>query len=466
LTLDRVWAVVIFVSAVVTASVARIGTVDLAYHIRAGNDIIDAGSLPGIDTYTFSAAGASWVDQQWGAQLWLALVHRIDSWTGVALLLGGLAGATYGFLWLACRARGATPRAASLLAMASLVVGFTNLSMRPQTFAFPLFTASLWIIAGRRQHPGRLGFLPPIAAVWANLHGSFVLAPLLAGLTWLEDRRDRRHIARSRLVIAVATLAATFVNPFGLGAWGYAIGLMTNGRILGDVSEWAAPSARSISGALFFFSALLVACYLARRREPTDLTHLAWLGTFFVLGLATGRAVIWWGFVAPVVVAGILPRRKDTRDQGSPVANRVLLAVLCALLALSLPWWRDGVDPSTGASQLLDEAPQNLVDATMEELPAGSRLFVAQQWASWFEFALPSMPVFVDSRIELFAEATWKDYLELMDGRDGWNSILSKWSVDAVVLQRTDTFLFPRIQRDAAWRLAYGDQMGALFVRA
>ena len=74
-----------------------------------------------------------------------------------------------------------------------------TLAMRPQLFAVPLFAASLWILAGRHAHPARLWALPVLAIVWANVHGSFVFAPLLVGLALVEDvigRDPRRQAAR------------------------------------------------------------------------------------------------------------------------------------------------------------------------------------------------------------------------------------------------------------------------------
>ena len=38
---------------------------------------------------------------------------------------------------------------------------------------------------------GRLWLVPVVVAVWANLHGSFFLGPLVLGLAWLEDLHDR-----------------------------------------------------------------------------------------------------------------------------------------------------------------------------------------------------------------------------------------------------------------------------------
>ena len=469
LTIDDAWAIAVVLLAVGVSFMFRLSSIDLTYHVRAGEAILSSGHVPAVDTFTFTVAGHSWLDQQWGAQMLIALAYRAGGWAGVAMVHAAIVGATFWFLWLACRARGAAARTSSALTLAGFLVCFLYMDMRPQTLAYPLFTATLWILAGRRAHPHGLLLLPPLVAVWANLHGSFVLAPALIGLTWLEDRRDRADTSTLTFVVGIASLLATLMSPYGIGAWRYAIGITTNARVFGIVQEWQATSIRTLAGALFFTSVLAVVAYLVRRDERTDTFALIWLGAFFLLGLPAMRGLVWWGFAFPVVIAGLAtsrtgPARTDRR--GNPSLNAMMVLALVAFIAVELPWAHDRIDPAGGSSALLGSAPQALVDATARSVPPDARLFVSQPLASWFEFALPSNPVFVDSRIELFPDRVWNDYLNVMGGREGWQSILDRWQVDAVVLQEKDTVLGSRIDQDPGWRLVVRDDNGALYVRA
>ena len=81
---------------------------------------------------------------------------------------------------------------------------------------------------------------------------------------------------------------ATVVGPYGLAVWRYAIGVSTNERILGHIQEWAPTTIRSFDGAVFFLSALAIVAFLARRGTKTEWLTLAWLGSFFLLGLQRG----------------------------------------------------------------------------------------------------------------------------------------------------------------------------------
>ena len=54
------------------ALLSQMGAIDLAYHLRAGEDVLH-GNIPRVDTYTFTIPGTPWLDQQWLAQGVLAL---------------------------------------------------------------------------------------------------------------------------------------------------------------------------------------------------------------------------------------------------------------------------------------------------------------------------------------------------------------------------------------------------------
>ncbi len=71
-------------------------------------------------------------------------------------------------------------------------------------------------------------------------------------------------------------------------------------------------------------------------------------------------------------------------------------------------------------------APQRLVEAVQRVAPAEARLFVTLPYASWFEYASPSNPVFADARIELFPDAVWDDYFAVADADEGWQDILDR----------------------------------------
>jgi hypothetical protein len=90
---------------------------------------------------------------------------------------------------------------------------------------------------------------------------------------------------------------------------------------------------------------------------------------------------------------------------------------------------------------------------------------VYQPWGSWFEFALPNLPVFVDSRIEIVPDDVWGDYGQVAFSGADWKDTLARYDVQAIVAS-ADWNLLPMLRADPGWHEVYSDDDGALFVRA
>lgn len=465
MTFARLWAVLAILLPIVGTLIANLSSVDLAYHLRAGDEILGGGGIPRTDTWTYTAAGAPWLDQQWGAQAILAAVYRVADWTGLVILRAALVGLLFGLLFLACRLRGADIRRAAWLTLAAFLISAVALALRPQLFGMVLLAATLVIIAGRHRWPRLLWLVPLLVVAWANLHGSFFLGPVVVGLAWLEDLHDRRPAAWRTLAVAVVAALAAFINPFGLEVWGYAVGLSTNSEVTARITEWQPTSLRIVPGILFFGSALVVATLLARRAGAVTWPTLAWLGVFFVIGAYAIRGVAWWPLGAAYAVAGLVASvpvgapSEATTVRTSRATSRINTFIVAALVVVGiilLPVWRP-TDPGLRAPVgVVGHAPPGVTAALRDIARPGDRLFNPQPWGSWFEFALPDVPVALDSRIEVFPPQVWDDYAAVTDGVVGWEAILDRWGVTIVVVPADDESFVERL-RAAGWDAAYAD---------
>jgi hypothetical protein len=153
MTLARLWAFLAVGLPVLAAFISNLSSVDLAYHLRAGEIILDAGRIPTVDTFTFTASGTSWLNQQWGAQLVLAAVYRLAGWTGLVIFRAALVGVIFGCLFEACRRLGLDLRRASWLTIAAFIVSAVALALRPQLLGMALLAVTLLLVADRRDEP-------------------------------------------------------------------------------------------------------------------------------------------------------------------------------------------------------------------------------------------------------------------------------------------------------------------------
>src|SRR4051812_11606443 len=337
--------------------------VDLAYQVRAGNEMLASRALPTVDTWTFTIPGTPWVDQQWLAQVALAVGHAVGGWELLAVMRAGLVVAAVALMLATAVARGATPRTAAILALAGFSVAVPALALRPQLFGIVLFAALVWLIAIRDRRPRALLVAPLLVLLWANVHGSFVLGPVILGYAWIEDVVAGRPSRRSLAVLFAATLV-TVVNPYGVGAWAYAANIGANPAITNQVSEWQRTSPLAVPGILFYPSVVVVAALMVRRRSDVRWPDWLLLAGMAVLGAWAVRGVAWWSFVMVFLAAGVLATTAERRSANSTATRRspvngVIAAVLGVLVVGALPWWRPA-DPLTGRVGLLNYAPSRL----------------------------------------------------------------------------------------------------------
>lgn len=489
MTLGRLWAFLAVGLPVLATLIANLSAVDLAYHLRAGGMILDTGQIPTTDTFTFTAPGATWLNQQWGAQAFLAAVYRVAGWTGLTLVRAALVGVIFGCLFEACRRRGLDLRRAAWLTLAAFIVAAVALALRPQLLGMALLALTLLLVVNRRAHPRGVWLVPLIVLVWANVHGSFFLGPVVLGLAWLEDVHESVPSRHRLLGLAVVSAVAALVNPFGAGVWAYAAGLSTNSFVTSRISEWQPTTLRTIPGMLFFGSAALVVVLLARRGRPTPWPTLAWLAIFAAIGTYAIRGVAWWPLGAAVAVAGVLaasareapaPGEAPVRaaeapaseespaptrlDRSSPI-NLVLVGLIVLVCVALVPVWRT-TDSRLGApAGVVGDAPGGITEALRKIVKPGDRILNPQQWGSWFEFALPQATVALDSRIEVFPPQVWDDYDTVHRGAEGWQDILARWAPTLIVATDGEDAFVERLKA-AGWAETYQDDDGAILSRS
>jgi hypothetical protein len=204
---------------------------DLWGHLRFGLDVLGGAGLPSVDPYSFTQ-DVPWINHEWLSEAIFAAVYKIG---GVpALIVLKAAVLALAMALLAATVRGLSEEYRGWL----LAITFLNLS--------PIATAfrpHLWTILGVAlvcfvlAH-GRYRWLPVIFAVWANMHGGWIVGGSILVL-WLVGRALDQRNTRGLVVPAVfvtASAAATLANPYGWRLWTFLAG--TVGLSRADITEW------------------------------------------------------------------------------------------------------------------------------------------------------------------------------------------------------------------------------------
>ncbi len=380
--------------------------------LLTGRDIAEHG-VPHRESLTALTHGRSWIDQQWLAQL---AMYGLDRAGGVVLV--GAANAilvTAGLLGAILTARSLGASASSVVRVLPLVVWTIAVPavVRTQPWAYPLFSALLWLLASDARRPsGRIWWCLPLLALWGNLHGSAILGAglvVLRGVTVLWERRASlrrapRAWARPLGLIAGAPLCL-MANPYGVAIVDYYRTTLFNGTFRQLVPEWGPVTGSAVVATLFFITAAIVVWSFGRHHSQTT----PWeRGALLLLGagaIVAVRNVVWFNFATVVVLPLSIDaavRARATRRRSHPRLNLAIVAVGTVALSLAavVSVSRSGPERSYPADGLA--AVRRAVGAE----PA-FRVFADERYADWLLWRAPTLRgrVAYDARFELLSRA-------------------------------------------------------------
>jgi hypothetical protein len=278
---------------------------DLWGHVKYGQEVLADGSLPATATHTYTAIDYRWINHENLTEIVLALVYEHFGVVGLTAGKCLLGICILGLMWWTSRrvVRSAGGRIDPLAMWAFLFLVTLNLEgsflIRPQLFSFVLCAVMLVLLdRGFPDSPGKLeprfGWLwclPPLIVVWINFHGGVVAGVCILGAhlggraielvvrSWKSAGgqssrgaypwRTVGHLA----LVAVASLAATFVNPYGYKLPRWLAQSLSLPRP--EVTEWAMLSPSSPAVLPFVLLCVLVLVAFLFGRRPRDWTQYA-----------------------------------------------------------------------------------------------------------------------------------------------------------------------------------------------
>ncbi|HEY43905.1 MAG TPA: hypothetical protein G4O11_07985 [Anaerolineae bacterium] len=334
---------------------------------------------------------------------------------------------------------------------------------------------------------GKLWILPPLMAVWSNLHGGFAIGFMLIGAYLLGEliefvliERNRRQSCievvrghrvwtRTLLIIALACVVAVAFNPQGLQMLIYPFKTVSVGVLQDYIEEWQSPDFHRLEVQPFLWMLMLTIVALALSREKKRAVDLLFVVGFASLSLLAARNIATFALVAAPVFArhsyaAVEPLLKrwmpgpNLREKIARRINLVLFALLAlaALIKIALPL-NDQINQEAVSKQV----PVDAV-AFLHEHPDLGPLYNSYNWGGYVIWALyPDHLSFVDGRTDLFGDEILEDYLAAWRAEPGWQHILDQWGIRIALLEPYAPLAFALEQ--AGWALLYEDEQAIIY---
>jgi hypothetical protein len=454
---------------------------DLFFRIKAGQEILSRGGLPGRNLYSFTYPDYPDLDASWLFEVGAAALHRRVGFSGLVVAKTAIILAAFAAAYGVCRRRGAGPVASALALAAAAYVGRERFVERPHIFSLLGEVGLLAAIdavadmSGARARRVGLALLALMGgvALWANLHAGVFVAPLILGAAAFAAAAERSPTRRRLALAAAGAAVATLATPIGWGLYRY-LRLHLVLPALHPVDEFRAPTWTS-DAPLFIYAAAVVAglggVALETRRRPP----LVPLAAPLVLGALTVRSVRFAADLAlvsaPLLAAALTELGARLRARATPPAllQGSIPTVAGAALIAGL-----GLGPRLGRAAVWD------IGLDARELPLGAIAFVdanglRERMYNDFEIGsyllydpaggYPRHRVFVDPRLPAYPPE-----LHALLGRGDltradWTAAMDRYGVESALcayagLNRRVAWWDP-----AVWALVYRQGDARVFVR-
>jgi hypothetical protein len=420
------------------AVVATIGA-DARWLPALGREIVDRGGIPTGVPFA-SALSGDWPNVPVLAEL---ILHGLTAALGDrGFLLAQLVAVTAALVVLAVdMRRGGAGDLGSSLAIVLVVVGAIPalLVIRVQLFSLLLFPLLAALLRAQARNPSRrIWLVPPLLALWSNLHGAVLVGLIVAATYLVLDR------ARSEPLLAIAVLAASglavCLTPALERTPAYYLGVLRNEAARRGEGLWAPLTLHSGFDLLLIVAGALLLAGALRTRPPMWETLV--LVALAVLTVKTARSGVWLLFFAAPLAARV-PRARSCRRWPLVVPFAVVLAVFGII---------QGPSPSGADNRLLHDA---LLRA------AGTPILAEPILAE--QVALAGGRVWMSNPLDAFSGADQQLYLEWLDGQpDGLRALDY---APRAVLVRPGSHASALTARSVGWREVGRGPEAVLYVR-
>jgi hypothetical protein len=414
---------------------------DLGLAVATGREIVTSGAVPRTNVFSAIDPDFPFVDDKWLFHVFAHLVvDELGAAAAVAIRIALLA-ATLLVLLPRRRDRFASATYVLLLPLAVLTA-HERFAFRPELFSM-FFVAWFFrtLTASEPLGKRRIALLLVAQATWINLHGYFVLGPIIAAAVavgaladaWLARRQERTPAVAWKPLAALVPLLllACLVNPYGFALLRSPVDILLDLRVHGEtyrgvITEFAAPFDHFdlLASDLLAFRVLLGLCVLAlaatflRRKRP-PLRVLLPLLAFLLMALDLRRNMANFALVATPFVVAALSRAAAARESrarwiaSSGVAFALLVAFLFVTDRIAV---NDRLDRSFGFGHSTIAHPDLEVDFALANLPPDG-MFNAFQFGSYFVGrAYPSAKPFLDGNTAGYPPEFLAEYARAIRG--------------------------------------------------
>jgi hypothetical protein len=259
--------------------------------------------------------------------------------------------------------------------------------------------------------------------------------------------------------VLVLSAIALFINPYGYHLVNYPFDMAFHQKLnIQHVEEWQSIDFHTARGkiVLAFLGWIVAASMFSRRKWRLDEVLL------LALGLYSGLTYIRFLFLAAILISPLLSARLEFFP---PYDEKIDRSWLNLVVIVGIFGWIGFHFPSAQKVQAgLEEGYPAKSVVYLKEHNIHDNVLAAYLWGGFLERTYPQMPVFIDSRVDIFEyNGTLKDYLDITAMKDSL-ALLDKYKIEYVYFPPKEPLSY-LLKNNANWETVYEDKVSVLLKR-
>ena len=452
---------------------SRFDDPDMWWHLKTGQIIWNARSIPVTDLFSYTTNHHAYVPHEWLSQVLIYGAYRVAGYSGLMLWLCFFTSALMIAGYLLCWLYSGNAKVAFLGALLIWLFGTVGFSIRPQMIGYLLLVAEMLLLHLGRTRSPRWFFAPPaLFAVWVNCHGSFILGLILAATFLFSAFFDfrigslvsHRWDMRSRQLLGLALVlsaCALFLNPIGLNQILYPLDTLLHQPIgLAQSVEWQALQLNDERGIALLVALGCIALVVIVRRMELYWHELLFLVLGTWLAASHRRMLFTFGILAAPILCRLLADLWEGYDpqHDLPLANALFIALSLVTAFGAFPHRQNLIE------QVQAKSPAKAVEFIQSHHLSGP-IVNEYYFGGYLIWAAPELPVFVDGRADVFEETgVLADFGNWATLQSPPASLLDRYDVNLCLMGAGSPmrFVLPLLP---GWTLVYSDDLSVVFVR-
>ena len=392
--------------------------------------------------------GKTYYLTQWLGEVVIAAVESMGGELGKQILAASLSTLSICLSYLAARCY-LPNKTAALMAALIGCAELVSMTCRPHLFTFTCLAGLSWIFA-KYETTGRkcfLYFVPPIMALWVNLHGGYAFGLIYLWLmtgtaivaSFSRNEIKEKHSDLLLLVaIACAGSLATVLNPYGYHVWANtaAVGSLKSVSA-GITGEWVPTNIRDDIGFAFFTVMLAAIMAMSFSQKRPDIRDGLNLMALMVIGWWAMRLSIMASILLVPMIAKFFANTPFYRlafsDQGKTEGQVRPTMAAMMICAIGIFGYLGGITDKSIANRIHRDFPVEEVEFLKSKNFSGKIMNTMEAGGYLIRFL--GQPVFLDTRLDLYGDDYFFEFMRAAAGSDHWQEFMTKWSPDLVMLE-------------------------------